>query len=136
MMLVYRVELGFSYLKKDCSKTYYSERQGPYTTYYDGMSIKNGYKPYHVEYDSVNCPEPEDDGLEHTHDVIYGFKSKEQLLDWFVDDVLGLHGAGFQVSTYLVPDEDVTIGGKQLQFVPDDAILVSMKSIIEVVEEY
>lgn len=132
-MLVYRVELCFTAISTSGMKY---NRQGPYTMYDGWMSKDNGYKFYSTSYDPVNQPEPVDDGLKHTFAVIYGFKSKEQLFDWFCTDLYGLHFAGFMVSTYEVPLEDVNFGRKQLNFYPHSCKLISMESLLDIAEDY
>lgn len=132
-VLVYRVELCFTAIS--ISGMNYTQ-QGPYTTYDAWMSKDNGYTPCFVSYDPINQPEPENDGLEHTFAVIYGFRDKNQMFDWFCCDIVSLHYAGFVLSIYEVPIEDVNYGRKQLNFYPHDSKLISVESLLDIAEDY
>lgn len=125
---VYRVELGFSTLDNFGHREL--TQQGPYTTYEGILSRDNGFRTMNPLVDDHRLnPEPEDDGLTVRLSWIFGFKDLAQLNVWFDADIINLNDAGFVVSEYLVPRDNVSYGKRQVQFHRNHAELVKMTSI-------
>lgn len=136
MTTVLRVELGFSTLNAESKGNYISTRQGPYSTYEPWMSNMNGYRYMNnTNYCEKRQPDPRSDGLKHRFGVIYGFKDIYQLFWWFEGDILYLNEAGFMISTYEVPHEDIEYGKRQIQFSPAEAKLLNMSNIRDAIKD-
>lgn len=132
---ILRVELCFSVLDENSKGNCISTQQGPYSTYEPNKSTSNGYNGLWLSGSTFNNPEPHEDGLENRFSVIYGFKDLAQLYTWFEADILSLNEAGFKVSTYRVPEENVEYGRRQVQYQPCEAELVSIESIREAIHD-
>ena len=132
-MLVYRFELGFSYL------TPYGAREmqsiGPFARYYGDLSSNNGYDRLRMATPMSFQPEPEDDGLYVKAGWAYGCDTLKSLVRFFHCDLGRLHRAGFQVAVYEVPDNHVEIGGHQVQYSVGSAELIRIMSVREMKDE-
>lgn len=89
--------------------------QGPYT--HGGL---NGPALQYMSqcYSKISNPDPDDDGLRGVAGYSFGFKSLDQLHDWFSVRVLRalMHRVGFAVVEYEIEERYVLFGGKQIAF--------------------
>ena len=73
-------------------------------------------------------PEPDRDGIPLRVVMdghrLYGFASLAQARRWFAGAGAILGDAGYRLSAYEVPDDDVVDGGRQVAYLPDRATLV------------
>lgn len=108
-MLVYRVE-----------KDHGTHTIGPYQGYYDNETVRTLAYALEAAHNNDAHPMPKDDGFGenfNTH-LIFGFIDKKQTEEWFAGFGKDLENAGFRISVYNVPEEDVAIGGRQVAFFP------------------
>lgn len=98
-MLVYRIE-------------HETNKLGPYC---NGLTDQ-------CHYSEKRCPDPWEDGIKTKKnysivDVIYGFKSKKDLVNWFGKDFIRSFSYNkCHVYAYRVPDDQVCMGSKHLGF--------------------
>lgn len=130
-MRVYRIELKVLPINLSGSK----QSLGPY---WASNTERFGFKNIdNSEYE--NCwsnPTPEDDGLPIRSNLFYGFKSTEQMLDWFDLHLKALHEGGCHLVIYEVPEEYVHFGQKQLSFELEKAQVISFQSLMPIFHSY
>lgn len=133
-MLVYRVELKFSYVEPNLDP---ARTVGPFARYSSRYSTANGFERLRMSTPSSFQPEPSDDGI---YSVKYGWafgcQSLKDLFKFFTMDLGKLHRAGFSVSVYEVPDAHVDIGHNQVQYYCASATLVRILSVREAKDEF
>lgn len=133
-MLVYRFELGFSYVEENL---YPVRSIGPFARYYSRYSTDNGFDRLRLGTPHDLQPEPEKDGIHCIkHGWSFGCASIKDLIRFFANDLGRLHRSGFQVFVYEVPDNHVDVGGHQVQYYIGSANLVRIMSVREMKQEY
>lgn len=121
-MIVYRVETKFSVIEA-------GQNFGPYSLHPEKEMMRSVgivWSDYPFDHHPAKHPEPEEDGIEAftPGKMFCGFSCLASLHSWFKDARQALILGGFYIAHYDVPNEDIFIGGKQLAYYPDRAVLV------------